>query len=103
MTKVSFQSILGAALSAVREDRGWTQAELALQLSSRGLHSWGRPTVAAVEAGNREVSPEEILQLAIALGLPLRDLVAAAWELGERKLSEWVVLGDWLELTETGC
>jgi transcriptional regulator with XRE-family HTH domain len=47
-----------------RERRGWSQADLAKQLSSKGIHSIYPTTVAKIEAGDRAVRIDEATALA---------------------------------------
>ncbi|RXH54446.1 MULTISPECIES: helix-turn-helix domain-containing protein [Acidobacteriaceae] len=68
MAKVSTKSLFGRALRALREDRGYSQEELA---ERAGLH---RNYVGGVERGERNVALENIVKLAGALSVRTRDL-----------------------------
>jgi transcriptional regulator with XRE-family HTH domain len=66
--KASIKSLFGIALRAVREERGYSQEELA---ERAGLH---RNYVGSVERGERNVALETIVQLAGALSVRTKDL-----------------------------
>jgi transcriptional regulator with XRE-family HTH domain len=66
--KASPKSVFGKALRALREERGYSQEELA---ERAGLH---RNYVGGVERGERNVALENIVKLAIALSVRTRDL-----------------------------
>jgi transcriptional regulator with XRE-family HTH domain len=68
VAKVSTKSLFGKALRALREDRGYSQEELA---ERAGLH---RNYVGGVERGERNVALENIVKLAGALSVRTRDL-----------------------------
>ena len=68
MAKLSTKSLFGKALRALREDRGYSQEELA---ERAGLH---RNYVGGVERGERNVALENIVKLAGALSVRTRDL-----------------------------
>src|SRR5215213_4984351 len=64
MTTRTQQDQIARRIRALREERGLTQAALA---GSLGFND--RQTLAAIEAGERRVSPEELLRVAQALGV----------------------------------
>jgi len=66
--KASPKSLFGKAIRALREERGYSQEELA---ERAGLH---RNYVGGVERGERNVALENIVKLAAALSLRTRDL-----------------------------
>ncbi|WP_158791470.1 helix-turn-helix domain-containing protein [Granulicella sp. L60] len=68
MPKASIKLIFGNALRALREDRGYSQEELA---ERAGLH---RNYVGSVERGERNVALENIVKLAKALSVRTKDL-----------------------------
>ena len=68
MAKVSVKSLFGKALRTLREERGYSQEELA---ERAGLH---RNYVGGVERGERNVALENIVKLAGALSVRSRDL-----------------------------
>ncbi|WP_213803229.1 helix-turn-helix domain-containing protein [Granulicella sp. dw_53] len=68
MPKASIKSLFGIALRALREERGYSQEELA---ERAGLH---RNYVGSVERGERNVALENIVKLAGALSIRSKDL-----------------------------
>lgn len=68
MPKASPKSLFGKAVRALREERGYSQEELA---ERAGLH---RNYVGGVERGERNVALENIVKLARALSVRTRDL-----------------------------
>ena len=68
MPKGSPKSLFGKAIRALREERGYSQEELA---ERAGLH---RNYVGGVERGERNVALENIVKLAVALSVRTRDL-----------------------------
>jgi transcriptional regulator with XRE-family HTH domain len=66
--KASPKSLFGKAIRALREERGYSQEELA---ERAGLH---RNYVGGVERGERNVALENIVKLASALSVRTRDL-----------------------------
>ena len=68
MPKASIKSLFGIALRALREERGYSQEDLA---ERAGLH---RNYVGSVERGERNVALENIVKLAGALSIRTKDL-----------------------------
>jgi transcriptional regulator with XRE-family HTH domain len=66
--KASPKSLFGKAIRALREERGYSQEELA---ERAGLH---RNYVGGVERGERNVALENIVKLAAALSVRTHDL-----------------------------
>ena len=68
MAKAPVKAVFGTAVRSLREDRGYSQEQLA---ERAGLH---RNYVGGVERGERNVSLENIVKLAQALSIRTRDL-----------------------------
>lgn len=64
---------LGAIVLEMRERRGWPQEHVA---SAMG---WTRASIANIEGGKQRVMLHDLPRLAAVLGLPVRDLLPAAW------------------------
>ncbi|WP_432116619.1 helix-turn-helix domain-containing protein [Streptomyces sp. S1] len=56
------------AVARLREARSWDQAELVARLAAEGL-ALSQPIVSRVEAGTRRVDVDELLALAVVLGV----------------------------------
>jgi transcriptional regulator with XRE-family HTH domain len=69
-----FGEIVADNLRRLRNDAGWTQAQLAEAMSGVG-YDWKRITVAEVEGATRKVSLEELLALAALYGVPMATLL----------------------------
>ena len=68
MVKAPVKSVFGTAVRSLREDRGYSQEQLA---ERAGLH---RNYVGGVERGERNIALENIVKLAQALSVRTRDL-----------------------------
>lgn len=68
MPKISVKSLFGKALRTLREERGYSQEELA---ERAGLH---RNYVGGVERGERNIALENIVKLARALSIRTKEL-----------------------------
>lgn len=68
MPPASIKLLFGRALRALREERGYSQEELA---ERAGLH---RNYIGGIERGERNVALENISKLAKALSVRTRDL-----------------------------
>lgn len=64
------RQVIGRNLRAERARRGWTQQSLAARLG------WSQQKVGAVETGSRRLYADELPDVALALGVPLRALLA---------------------------
>lgn len=71
------KSTIGAALAMLREERGWTQA----QLAARVMHS--RSTVANIETGACTPSLDMLADIAAPLGMRVWELLRFADRLRE--------------------
>ena len=70
MGKTPVTVAFGRRLRELREERGWSQEQLADEVSL------DRSYVGGVERGERNVSLENICRLASALGVPPGDLLS---------------------------
>lgn len=61
-------------LPQLRDAVGWSQSELAERMCEH-RQSWVRSTVAKIEAGTRQVTIDELVTLAVVLGVPLASLI----------------------------
>ena len=68
MTSLSVKDRFGASVRKLRDERGFSQEELA---ERAGLH---RNYVGGIERGERNVALENIVKLARALSVPPREL-----------------------------
>ena len=71
MPKASTKTVFGKTVRSLREERGYSQEELA---ERAGLH---RNYVGGVERGERNVALENIVKLAGALAIRTKDLFDA--------------------------
>ena len=67
--------VVGANVRRLREERNWTQGELARRCFHFNL-PWRRPTISLVEGGARELGMGELIVLAMVLNVTLADLFA---------------------------
>ncbi len=85
--QLDVDAAVGASLRRLREERGWSQDELAGRLR---LPTWTRVQVSRVENGERGVAAEELLAFAVVLAVPVFELLSAGEEyelsVGERTL-----------------
>lgn len=68
-------TILGQNVTAARENRGWTQAELAEQMSNLLGKPFNTSTVNRLEKGNRPTPLTEVFALAELLRVSVNDLL----------------------------
>lgn len=76
-TRLTPEQRFGAAVRQAREEHGWTQAELARQLSSFYQDGYSHSTVAKTEAGSRPVRLNEASAYASILRRDLALMVRA--------------------------
>jgi transcriptional regulator with XRE-family HTH domain len=74
-----FGLVVADNLSSLRNESGWTQAQLAEAMTSRGF-DWKRVTVAEVEGEARRVSVEELVVLASLYAVPVVSLLLPVGE-----------------------
>ena len=63
------RAALGASIRQRREDQGLSQQRLALMVGSSKSHIW------RIETGRVSVGIDDLIRIAAALGVPVRDLV----------------------------
>lgn len=69
------EQIAGRQLAWLREERGWSQAEVARRMEASGYH-WHQTTVGRIESGKRPLRLNELVQLAAMFGVsPIRLIV----------------------------
>lgn len=73
-TQHSLEAVLATQLRGARLARGWSQAEVAEKMKSRG-YDWHQTTVAKTEASARPLRVNELQALASSLGLSLAALL----------------------------
>jgi transcriptional regulator with XRE-family HTH domain len=81
-----FNKQVGASLQRHRKAAGWSQADIANQLTLRGL-SFQQPTVLKVERGSRPLKFEEAVAIADILGI---DLAVLAQQIDDEEVGEAV-------------
>jgi transcriptional regulator with XRE-family HTH domain len=69
------ETLAGLRVRAFREEREWTQQQLAEACERAGLSSLTRSTVAKVESGLRKLTSGEVRVLALVLGVEATDLL----------------------------
>lgn len=69
---------IGEKVRALREQRGFPQAHIALVMNAKGHRTWNQSTVARIEQGARSLRLTEAASLCgdALLGCSLDDLVA---------------------------
>lgn len=84
----SVATVFGTSLRQIREQRGWSQSELARQMKSRGWDTYSQVAVSRTEEGTRVVRLDEAFALADALLCSVSDLLTpdrTAQELRENR------------------
>jgi transcriptional regulator with XRE-family HTH domain len=76
-SSIDFNQRVGANLQLIRKAAGWSQADLADQLSRRGL-PFHQPTILKIEKGTRPLRFEEAFEIANALGINVASLCQPA-------------------------
>lgn len=66
---------LGARIRQRRQERGWTQAELAAKMRGRGHESMTTSRQSEVERGIRKIDVDEAISYARIFGTPLTELL----------------------------
>lgn len=75
--KQALGDVLAASIKRLREDRGWTQEQLAERMQGAGFNSWARSTVTEVEGSGRrrQVSVAELIGLAQVFEAPVFSML----------------------------
>lgn len=68
------EEVLGERVRTLRTARGWSQEELAREMTGAGF-AWRQSTAAKTEAADRPLRVNEAAALAEVLGIPVEDLV----------------------------
>jgi transcriptional regulator with XRE-family HTH domain len=81
--KRALGDVLASSIKDLREDRGWTQEQLAERMQEAGFTNWARSTVTEVEGSGRrrQVSVAELIGLAHVFGAPVFSML---WPTGRR-------------------
>lgn len=74
----SYGTVLAKNVRAARARKGLDQEPLAARMRALGYPAWRRQTVASVEKGNRRLTAEEIVALALALQTTIGALMEPA-------------------------
>lgn len=82
MSTLARQQTIAPRLKALREERGVTQEQL-----SRALGFKDRQTLAAIEAGERRIAPDELAEAAKALGVSVDYMTDPYRLIGEGRFS----------------
>jgi len=90
--EASFGVIIGDNVKALRDEAGWTQAEVAEAMASLGF-DWKRITMAQTESAVRRVTFEELLGLAVLFAVPVVQLLLPPDEPNNTLVLEWHVGG----------
>lgn len=69
--------MFGQNLKQIREDKGWSQSELARQMKARGWDTYSQVAISRTEDGVRSVRLDEALALAEVLEIELTDFISA--------------------------
>ncbi|HEY5812234.1 MAG TPA: helix-turn-helix transcriptional regulator [Terrimicrobiaceae bacterium] len=67
-------NIIGPEVKKLRNRRGWSQSELAMELYVDGMDFATRGKICKIEAREVRVSDEDLFYLSRALGVPADDL-----------------------------
>jgi len=86
--EASFGQIIGENVKALREEAGWTQAQLAEAMTRLGF-DWKRITMAEAEAASRRVTYEELVGLAVLFGVPVVELLIPSEAPNDTTLLAW--------------
>ena len=99
---LTMTAIVGANVRQAREDLGWSQQELVDRLAEIGVN-WSRPTVAQLELGKRGTTVDDLVAVALALGVaphvllyppPSVDVDVAGEALPGPDLAHWLFQPD---------
>ena len=71
---LNFEKIAGEKFKALREERGWSQLEVAKRMTDRGF-AMHQTTVAKLETGSRPLRLAEMAALAGVFGLPVEAVL----------------------------
>jgi transcriptional regulator with XRE-family HTH domain len=84
--------LIGAGVAAARYRLRWPQSTAAAALRRHGLTAWRTSTVGQLEIGLRRPRLDEIVLIAMALNVPVADLIPVTGELIE--LGDGVMVSD---------
>jgi transcriptional regulator with XRE-family HTH domain len=67
-------NLIGAQVRRLRNDKGWSQNDLATKLQLKGMESATRSKVSKIESGLATVRDEDAVYISNTLGIRLADL-----------------------------
>ncbi|MEX1207458.1 MAG: helix-turn-helix transcriptional regulator [Acidimicrobiia bacterium] len=74
--RVPWDQFIGQRIRQVRQNKGWTQERLALEVQQAWDLAWTRATVTATESGQRELSAKELFALLDVLVITPAEFLA---------------------------
>jgi transcriptional regulator with XRE-family HTH domain len=88
--RVTPSDIFRARMREVRQQKGWTQEELAVRASGCGVKKLDASAITRLEGGQRGATLDDAIAIAAALGVNLLELVSASPETEMRAFVESV-------------
>jgi len=74
----TFAALIAANIRAWRSRRGLSQATVVARMRALGFDAWHRQTISNVERGDRRVTAEELVGLALAMEVSIPALTTAS-------------------------
>ena len=73
--ELSPEDVVRRRVAALRRKKGKSQADLAEDMNRLGFPNWSRFSVSTLERGERRISIDELVAIAMALGEPINALL----------------------------